>query len=138
MTQLWKIVPDIKPRKLIIHQYKWDKNGFVLIFYDPADGRQIEISFPVELDGVRISFLQIELEAEDRVYFLLKEAGLTEGDCPICPAFITDQSDFIDYVKQMAGYAADELNYLQYIIMTDDFWIEVVSSTPPVVQVVSK
>ncbi len=137
MTQLWKIVPDIKPQNLIIHQHKWNKDGFVLSFYDVVDQRQIEIAFPVDLDGVRISFLQTELEAVDRADVLLEEAGITESECPICPAFITDHSDFIDYVKRMAGYAADNLHYLQYIIITDDFWIEVVSSTPPVVQVVS-
>lgn len=119
----------LKPQTPILKQYHWDIRGFVLEFYDIVDSRVIQISFTTDIDGVQIIFLPNSLEAEDRVWALMKEANIPEG--PVVPFFVQDQSKFITEVTQMAGYDSEHKQYMHYSMIIDDFWINVVSTIPP-------
>lgn len=128
MTRQWTEL-KLKPQIPILKQYHWNKLGLALEFYDIVDNRSIQISFTTDVDGVQIIFLPNSLEAEDRVWALMKEANIPEG--PFVPFFIQDQSKFITEVIQMAGYDSKDKQYLHYSMIIDDFWINVVSAIPP-------
>lgn len=126
----------LKPQTPILKQYHWDERGFALEFYDIVDNRFIHISFSTDVDGVQIIFLPNNLESEDRVWALMKEANIPDG--PFVPFFVQDQSKFITEVIQMAGYDSENKKYMHYSMILDDFWINVVSALPPRITILLK
>lgn len=133
MIQYWSIDETLEPQKMILIRYSWSEHGFVLRFRDVIGRRNVQILFDVDLDGVQILFLRNDLEAEDMLYTLMQSAGMDER--PFLPSFIQDESDMIATVKKMAGYDAKDRAYLHYTVVTDDFWINVVSCLPPYITI---
>lgn len=133
MTTYWQVDPTLKPQKLVIRKYWWDECGFNLSFKDIVDHRTVNISFLSELEGVQIMSLHDDVEMEQRLYFLMQEAKLSNGT-PFLPAFIRDTSPLIEQVRVLNQFSIHEsVSLLQYTIITDDFWIDVVSPIPPAV-----
>jgi len=128
MTRQWNQL-NLKPQVPILNQYCWNGHGFMLEFHDIVDDRFVQISFSTDIDGVKFVYLPNSLETDDRIFSLMKEANIKKA--PFLPFFIQDQSIFIDEVKNLAGYDAEDKTYKNYIMITDDFWINVVSSIPP-------
>lgn len=131
MITHWQIVPSLKPQILILAKYQWDEEGFTLRLEDTVDNQTIRINFSVNLDGVRVIYRHDAVETELQVYQLMKGANLSDSE-RFVPAFIQDSSDLIDYVRAKNLYSnLDDAKLLHYIIITDDFWIDVVSSELP-------
>lgn len=136
MTREWIIEPTLSPQKMILNGYQWNDDGFTILFEDAIDDRTVQISFSTDIDGVKLVFLKNDLEVQNKIYELMLEAGVSGSAC--VSAFVQDSSDFIDEVKKMDGYDAVGKTYLHYTIITDDFWINIVSIKAPHIIVTNK
>lgn len=135
MTTYWQVNPALEPQKLVIRKYWWDECGFNLSFRDIIGHRTVNISFFSELDGVQIMSLHDDVEMEQRLYLLMQEAKLPNGK-PFLPAFVRDTAPLIEQVRTLNQFSINEsVSLHQYTIITDDFWIDVVSSQPPSVEI---
>ncbi len=132
MTTYWHIEPTLWPHCLFLDKYIWDENGFSISFQEAGGNcRSVTISFPVDLDGVRILFLHDSVEMNQRIYALMLQAG-NVPPAPFLPAFIRDDADLIDQVRALSQYSnLEQAKFLQYTIITEDFWIDIVSDQAP-------
>ncbi len=131
MTTLWKIDPILMPQVLLLQQYRWNKEGLVLWFKDIHENQIIRISFVVDLDGFRIIYLHDSVETNNQVWQLMQEANVPSGE-PFVPAFIRDSSPFIDSIRAQNQYCGFEtVKLFHFIVVTDDFRIDIVSNEQP-------
>lgn len=132
MTTYWNIEPTLWPHRLILDRYIWEEEGFTLFFHETGPhGRNLTISFPVDLDGVQILLLHDDVIMEERLYALIQAADMPNNG-PFLPAFIRDDADLIDQVRALNRFSSlERKRFLQYTIITDDFWIDVVSDQSP-------
>lgn len=135
MVKHWNIGQGLTPQRLVFGGYHCDKSGLSLDFCESEGEHDIRIQFENEVGGIEIIFLPISIEVNEIIRQLAIEA---EIQAPFIPAFILEDSSFIAEVKKLHGYEADNVKYLHYVMRTDDYWINIVSATPPEVTITKK
>ncbi len=132
MTKHWTIDRVQYGDQLYSHHFGWGKDTMDFEFVNDV-GQHVLISFPIVVEYVSIKHLENTLSSEDATFHLIQEAKCA---VPTYPFFICSDTPLIHQVINEPYSFREEKNFLHYIMITCDFWIDVVSSIPPVVRCV--
>lgn len=129
-AEVWQI-PGSLGKKLLNQNYSWDENGLRFQFMDESEESRIDVCFSVDVEYFKARFIELEVSYEDDIYQIVKRAGCSG---PINPFFILTDSNLIDEVINRPFFELNNRKFKHYIMITDDLWIDVVSSKEPRVE----
>ena len=132
MVQLWKIHNQLDEGTLCIEGYGWDENGLKIGFSDERQTLYLEITFHLQIEFAQLKYADATLYYNDDVYDLMVAANVYPGQ--INPFFIVDNLPE-EEIDSLNLYCEKEKELKKYIMVTDDFWITVLSSIPPEISV---
>lgn len=131
MTKHWTISGINYNNQLYSHDLKWKEKTIDFEFVND-DGQCVLISFPITVEKVIITHLNSTLSVNDDIFRLIEVA-----QCPVptYPFFIQSNTHLIDEVVNEPYAFHGEKKFLQYTMITCDFWIDIISSVSPTVTV---
>lgn len=130
MTKHWTIDGVEYREQLYSHHLGWGKDTMEFEYVNDV-GQHVLISFPIGVEYVSIKHLESTLSSEEAIFCLVQEA---KCNVPTYPFFIRSDTPLIHQVINEPYSYRGERSFLQYTMVTCDFWIDVVSSVPPVIR----
>lgn len=130
MTRHWTIDEVLYEEPLYSHHLGWGKDTMEFVYVNDS-GQYVLISFPIEVEYVSIKRLESTLSSEDAVFHLVRESKCA---VPTYPFFIRSDTPLIREVIHEPYSFREGKSFLQYTMVTCDFWVDVVSSVPPIVR----
>lgn len=132
MLKHWKFCDSLDQHTLLIKGYRFDSAGMFFEFIDKNEKTSLKIKFPVDVESVYIRNIVDELSCNDQIGDLMFEAGIKDL-CTFNPFFI--QSIVKEETMMLLDSDRNLKTYQKYYMITDDFWIEVISSVEPQIQI---
>lgn len=128
---LWSI-PEIPQEVLLNEKCHWDKNGLQFVFTDLMKQKRINICFPTDSEYYRVRLIEQEAVYNDDIFDLMQQAGC---DAPINPFFILTETSLIEEILNRPYFDRNKRDFQHYVMITEDMWIDVVSSQAPTVSI---
>ena len=130
MTKHWTIDGVKYDEQLYSYHLGWGENTIEFEYVNES-GQHVSISFPIEVELVSIKHLESTLSSEDAVFHLVKESNCA---VPTYPFFVLSDTPLIHKTINEPYSYREGKSLLQYTMVTCDFWIDVISSIPPIVR----
>lgn len=131
MTKHWTIDGIEYGEQLYSYALGWGTDTMEFEYVNDV-GQHVFISFPIGVEHVSIKYLESALSSEDAIFHLVQESGC---NVPTYTFFICSDTQLIHQaMNEPYSYRQDRI-FLQYTMVTCDFWIDVVSSVPPAVRI---
>jgi len=116
---------------MMLDGYSWNENGLLIDLRSLSD-KKYQIHFHLNVEIAKFEYnLGSDLVTQDMDDDYIQQSGAT----PPCIGFyITDESDLAHRAKEVDMFqsnAYENKEYLHYIMTTEDFRIDIVSTVPP-------
>ena len=116
---------------MMLDGYPWNENGLLIDLRSLSD-KKYQIHFHLNVEIAKFEYnLGSDLVTQDMDDDYIQQSGAT----PPCIGFyITDESDLAHRAKEVDMFqsnAYENKEYLHYIMTTEDFRIDIVSTVPP-------
>lgn len=116
---------------MMLDGYSWDESGLKIMLRSLIDIAYL-VQFPLNTEAIRVEEnMGSSMVTQNTEIYLVEKSN---AETPCAGFFIMDESEMIDRVKEINSFSGDIYHpkkYLHYIMITEDFWVEVVSSEPP-------
>ncbi|MDL2273394.1 hypothetical protein LJC34_02455 [Oscillospiraceae bacterium OttesenSCG-928-G22] len=138
MISHWKIDArlDADPY-LYVDGYRWDENGLIIKYTHENETIGVTITFSNQVEYVQVKFKSSwTLQYEEEIIAAMQAANV---DGPINAFFI--ENDLSEAYKNSLGLYLDvegdisQFDLTKYMMIDEDLWITVISSTLPIISV---